>query len=210
MSFLNTTRRGPSLAHFFGNVRYKTTREQREIPENGPKLSLGATRSVGTMKSHFVAWRNGTGRVTFLQSSDPNLSYGKFDYITPPTEVEYADKFKTAFEKAKDAEVSGEDYDPTEYLSEKEKKTRHVHDACGVHESTKGQGDGSWFGVKPFTLSGTVGHTMLPRETSNLNQLEVKLLRDDLKIELATPAEEEVNLSWKVSSLVVISDYFLY
>ena len=51
---------------------------------------------------------------------------------------------------------------------------------------------------------------MLPRETSNLNQLEVKLLRDDLKIKLATPAEEEVNLSWKVSSLVVISDYFLY
>ena len=35
MGFLNTTKRGPTLAFKFGNTRYNTTREQRNIPENG-------------------------------------------------------------------------------------------------------------------------------------------------------------------------------
>ena len=40
-----------------------------EISENGPLLTVGATIAIGQRTAHFVAYRNGTGRVTFLQSS---------------------------------------------------------------------------------------------------------------------------------------------
>ena len=82
MGFLNTTRRGPTLAFRFGNTRYNTSREQREIPENGPMLSVGTTRTVREATSFFVAYRNGTGRVTFLQSTIPSLTYACFDYVS--------------------------------------------------------------------------------------------------------------------------------
>jgi hypothetical protein len=99
MGFLNTVKRGPSLAFKFGLTRYNTNREQRDIPENGPVLSLGAVRSVGSVVCHFVAYRNGTGRVTFLQSTIPSLSYGSFDYITTHKELRYAKPYKAILQK---------------------------------------------------------------------------------------------------------------
>ncbi len=76
MGFLNTTKRGTTLAFKFGATRYNTTCDQREISETGPMLSLDAVRSVGNATCHFVAYRNGTGHVTFLQSTIPSLTYG--------------------------------------------------------------------------------------------------------------------------------------
>ena len=194
LEFLNTTKRGPALAYRFGLVRYKSSRDQRDIPERGPRLSLGATRKVGQVTSYFVAWRNGTGRVTFLQSSDQNLSHGHFDYMTPPSEMGYAKKFKHAV----DTLSSKDDYDPTLLLSEREKEVRAVHEEHGVREACKRQGDSSWLGVRPNTISGTVGHGMLPRDTSKLTRLEIELICDDLKKKLKTPAQLEVDLSWRV------------
>ena len=66
MGFLNTTKRGPSLVFKFGATRYNTSRDQREITESGPVLSLGTVRSVGNAVCHFVAYCTGTGKVTFL------------------------------------------------------------------------------------------------------------------------------------------------
>lgn len=66
MGFLNTTKRGPSLAFKFGMNRYNTSLEQKDIPENGHVLCLNAEHSVGNAVCHFVAYRNGTGRVNFL------------------------------------------------------------------------------------------------------------------------------------------------
>merc|ERR1712176_990382 len=136
LSFLNTTQRGPLLPFKFGHTKYKCNREQQDISERGPRLSLGAVRKVGSVQSHLVAWRNGLRRVTFLQSSDPNLSYGHF-YMTPSTEHEYAKKFKHAV----DTLSVNPNYDPTELLSEREKERRLVHDAHDVLEATKGQVD---------------------------------------------------------------------
>ena len=42
MGFLNTTKRGPSLAFKFGATRYNTTQDQCKITKSGPVLSLGA------------------------------------------------------------------------------------------------------------------------------------------------------------------------
>ena len=64
MGFLNTTKRGPSLAFSFGATRYNTTWDQQEIIEKGTVLSLGAVWSVGNAVCHFFAYWNGTGRVT--------------------------------------------------------------------------------------------------------------------------------------------------
>ena len=50
MGFLNTTKRGPTLAFKFGVTRYNTTRDQYEIAECGPVLTLGAVRSVGNVR----------------------------------------------------------------------------------------------------------------------------------------------------------------
>merc|ERR1712157_532067 len=136
--------------------------EQQDISERGPRLSLGAVCKVGSVQSHLVAWRNGLGRVTFLQSSDPNLSYGHFNYMTPSTEHEYAKKFKHAV----DTLSVNPNYDPTELLSEREKERRLVHDAHDVLEATKGQVDPSWFGVKHNTLSDDVmGRNVEPSST---------------------------------------------
>jgi hypothetical protein len=69
LDILNTVKRSPSLAFKFGNTSYKSNREQCMISENGPALSVGATRNVNGRTLYFTAWRSGTGHVTFLQSS---------------------------------------------------------------------------------------------------------------------------------------------
>lgn len=56
MEFLNTTKRGPSLAFKFSITQYNTSQEQIEIPENGPVLSLGAIRSVDNVICDFVSY----------------------------------------------------------------------------------------------------------------------------------------------------------
>ena len=66
------------LAFKFEATRYNTTWDQHEIPESIPVLSLGTVQSVGNEICHFVAFRNETGKVTFLQSTIPLLSYGNF------------------------------------------------------------------------------------------------------------------------------------
>lgn len=78
---LNTVKRSPSLAFKFGNTAYKANREQRVISENGPALSIGATRNANGRILYFTAWRSGTGRVTFLQSSKRSLSASCMQYI---------------------------------------------------------------------------------------------------------------------------------
>ena len=122
MGFLNTTKRGPSLAFKFGSTRYNTSRDQRDISENGPIVSLGAVRCVGSAVCHFVAYRNGTGRVTFLQSTNPSLSYGCFDYVTVVKDYEYSRRFslKETF--------NGDDYDPEDYLSIHDVTIREIFD----------------------------------------------------------------------------------
>ena len=111
---MNTTKRGPSLAFKFGATRYNTSCDQREITESGPVLSLGAVRSVGNAVCHFIAYRNGTGRVTFLLSTIPSLSYGDFDYVTVHKDQEYARQFSDIL--CKETHID-DDYDPQDYLS---------------------------------------------------------------------------------------------
>ena len=83
MGFFNKTKCGPSLAFKFGMTHYNTSHEQRYISENGPALCLGADCSVSNAVCHFFPYRNGTGRVTFLQSTIPSFTHGCFD-TSPP------------------------------------------------------------------------------------------------------------------------------
>jgi len=99
MGFLNTTKRGLSLAFKLVATRYNTSRDQCDITASGPVLSLGAVRSVGNAVCHFVTYRNGTCRVTFLQSTIPSLSYGNFDYVTVHRDQEYTRQFSDILHK---------------------------------------------------------------------------------------------------------------
>ena len=45
---------------------------------------------MGNTGCNFVAYRNGTGRVTFLQITIPSLSYGNFDYVTDWKDYDYS------------------------------------------------------------------------------------------------------------------------
>ena len=102
------------MAFKFGSTRYNTSRDQRDISENGPVVSLGAVRCVGSAVCHFVAYRNGTGRVTFLQSTNPSLSYGRFDYVTAVKDYEYSRRFSEILQKET---FNDDEYDPEDYLS---------------------------------------------------------------------------------------------
>jgi hypothetical protein len=55
MEFSNTTKRLQLSAFKFGMTWYNTLQEQRDIPENGPVLSLGAVRSIDDAICHFGA-----------------------------------------------------------------------------------------------------------------------------------------------------------
>jgi hypothetical protein len=90
----NTTKRGPSLAFKFGNTSYRSSRPQRVIPESGPPVVLGATRAVGGRTAFFVAYRNGTGRVTFLQSTRPEFSAENIEYISVSKDQLYSRHFQ--------------------------------------------------------------------------------------------------------------------
>jgi len=51
MGFLNTTKRGISLAFKLGTTQYNTSCDQCDITESGADYSLGAVRSVASSLS---------------------------------------------------------------------------------------------------------------------------------------------------------------
>lgn len=159
MGFLNTTKRGPTLAFKFGNTCYNTTREQRDIPENGPMLSLGATRSVRDATSHFVAYRNGRGPVTFLQSTIPSLTYGSFDYVSVHSDKIYSMKFSDILRKKL---YYDDDYDPATFLSERDSCLRDIFDHHCIYLACNGQGGNDWRFMRTFTITPTLCHAILP------------------------------------------------
>ena len=133
MDNLNTRKRGPSIPFSFGNTYYKTSVDQQDIPDNGPFLVLGATQAVGLRTSHLVAYRNDTGRVTFLQSTMPSLSYVNIDFCTEYGDHDYARTFEFA------AEVLSlhENYKPDEFLSDQVLEKRVHFDLHNVFEHTQ-------------------------------------------------------------------------
>jgi hypothetical protein len=194
MGFLNTTKRGPSLAYRFGVTRYNTSRDQRDIPENGPVLSLGAVRSVGSAVCHFVAYRNGTGRVTFLQSTNPNFSYGHFDYVTTVKEYDYARKFSEIISK----DIHEEDnYEVEEYLTLREASIRELFDKHCVYLATRGQGGDEWRYLRCFTFTSTLCHAILPRSEEGLSEDWISLFKDDLGLSLRSVDDIDVDISFQ-------------
>ena len=187
MENVHTTKRGPSLAFTFGKTKYKTTRDQREISESGPPLSLGATRAVGGRTSYMTAYRNGTSRVTLLQTTLPTMSYGKFDYVTEYEEFDYA----KSFEKAASSDCLKDGYDPVERLSERDAERRFQHDAHNVYEQTKRTNGIEWQWGRKLTISSTVGNEVLPKKEDDLTPEQKTLLRDDLGKKLISALERD-------------------
>ena len=109
---------------------------------------------------HFVAYRNGMGRVTFLQSTMPSLSYGSFDYITAHIEMRYPTQFKDILQKEKH---NDDNYEPEEYLTIREITMREIFDQHGVYVACNGQGGDEWRYMRSFTISSTLCYAILPR-----------------------------------------------
>lgn len=187
----NTVKRGPKQAFKFGKTGYKTNKEQRDVSEKGPALSLGATRAIGDRTIHQTLWRNGVGRCTMLQSTDPTLSHGNMDYITQYEDIEYGKKFAKAVEESSNNDGN---YNPESLLSETEKAERKVYDDHNVMMASKGQGGDEWRHIRFGFITSTKGHVALPRKESELqSEEEIKLLRDDLgrQLEAETTQEDE-------------------
>ena len=106
-------------------------------------------RQVGSQRSQLVLYRNGTGRCTLLQSSNPSLSASNFDYVTTYTEVEYAKKFEEAADKLSE----DEEYDPANLLDGDDFDRRYALDSLNVLEVTKGQGGAEWRSARPFHIT---------------------------------------------------------
>ncbi len=129
LGFVHTTKRGPSLCFVFGTVNYKTSREQWCISKNGPMLSLRATRAIGNTTLHLVLYRNGTGRIAILQSSDPSLSYSNIEYVTMYSDIEYAMRYlKIIMEQSTKSASSS--YDPTKFIPPEQ---RIFYQLCQEH-----------------------------------------------------------------------------
>ncbi len=82
VQFVHTTKCGPSLCFIFGKVNYQMTTEQQAISKSGPIISMGAMQAIEESTSFLILYQNGTGCVTFLQSSNPALGYSNIEYIT--------------------------------------------------------------------------------------------------------------------------------
>ena len=71
----------------------------------------------GNIKSHVVAYPNGTGQMTFVQSTRPSLAYDCIDYVTEYNNIEYARKCSDIIRDELRKEI---DYDPLLFLSKRE------------------------------------------------------------------------------------------
>ena len=185
MDNLNTRKRGPSIPFSFGNTYYKTSVDQRDIPENGPFLVLGATQAVGLRTSHLVAYCNGTGRVTFLQSTMPSLSYGNIDFCTEYGDHDYARTFEFA---AKVLSLR-ENYKPDEFLSDRVLEIRVHFDLHNVFKHTQRQNGIEWHGARANTMTSTVD--VLPTEVDRLNAAEQSLISDDIGKRLTSQSDAD-------------------
>ena len=178
MDFLNTVKRGPSLPFKFGTTSYKTSISQIDILENGPMNVWGATRSIGEKTGYIVVFRNGVGRVTILQSTDPSLSFENFDYVTHPSDDSYSEMFIQA-------ESNGGV--PSEMLTEKYCTLAGFN----LLELTQFQGGVEWILLRRFRLTSTLGWTALRKRKSELTEAQSDLLTADLGLQLVTEAVDD-------------------
>jgi hypothetical protein len=116
----------------------KASRPQCVIPESGPPVVLRATRAVGGRTAFFVAYRNGTGRVTFLQSTRPEFSTENIEYMSVSWDQLYSKHFQ-AMLKLKRSAREGDAY-MGEPLGRKESSLR----AKRLREETRAQGSMCW------------------------------------------------------------------
>jgi hypothetical protein len=161
-------------------------------------LSLGATRTVGDATSYFVAYRNGTGRVTFLQSTIPSLSYACFDYVPVASDRAYSKTFSQILRKQTYDE---DDYDPTTFLSERESFLREIFDRHCVYLACKDQGGDDWRFLRCFTITSTLCHVILPRVKQMLNEEHIDLLENGLGLALKDEAEIDADDMWQHTSI---------
>ena len=110
-------------------------------------------QSVSNANCHFVAYRNGTGRVTFLQRTIPSLTCGSFDYISTHNDMSNAKQFKEILQKDKHSE---DDYNTEDYLLIRENTVRELFDRHCVYAACKDQGGDEWRHMHVFTITSTL------------------------------------------------------
>merc|ERR1711971_445776 len=101
---------------------------------------------------------NGTGCVTLLQSTLPNLTYGSFNYVTKYSGFEYAKIFDNAIISASQIY----DYDPTDLIIDLDSEKRLQYDAHNVYEHPKSQSGVEWHWDRKNSISSTVSNKVLP------------------------------------------------
>jgi hypothetical protein len=127
----------------------------------------------------------------------PSLTYGCFDYVTTQNDIEYARQFSDILRK--DIH-SAEDYDPEDYLTEREKFMREIYDKHCLYAACKGQGGDEWRVMRAFTFTSTSCHAILPRSDEDLNDSEYSLLKDDLGLSIKSSEDVELDISWMEKS----------
>jgi hypothetical protein len=173
----NTTKHGPMLAFKSGKTSYMANQHQRVVPESGPPVVLGATRAVGGRTAFFVAYRNGTGRVTFLPSACPEFSAENIEYMSVSQDQLYSKHFQ-AMLKLKRSQ--GGDA----YTGEPVGRKELVLHAKGLQEETRAQGSMCWQTLRQFWITSTVSHWLLPRSQIEYSYMEAELLEQSIGLRL--------------------------
>lgn len=181
LNVFNTVKRGPSQPFKFGKTSYKQRLDvnQRDIPEQGPCLSLGATKTIGGRTLYQTAWRNGTDRVTLLQSTKSGHAASNIEYESIASEKSYSKLFQAACSSGASEEVATCLLYKEQALIER-----------GLVEECKGQGTPEWFALHRFRASSTLAFHSLPKTKEELSQDQVDLLETKLGLRLAQTTEE--------------------
>jgi hypothetical protein len=122
------------------------------------------------------------------------MTYSDFDYVTEPKEFEYARRFGEILKKELHNE---DDYEPDDYLSNRDSTIREIFDRHCVYLACKGQGGDEWRYLRSFTITSTMCHAILPRTDDGLSDEEVTLLKTDLGLALRSAEDVEVDISWQ-------------
>ncbi len=182
VQFVHTTKCRPALCYVFGKVNYQSTTEQQNMSESCPIISMGATRVIGESTLYFVLHWNGIGCVTFLQTSEPSLSYSNIEYVRTYHDIEYATTDSNIISQQSSV-VKDASYNPTKYhLDIDDIKFHAMPKEHNLQSMTKGQGGIKWHYSRSFHITSKVLYYVLPREQDSLSNPEVSLLCDNIGI----------------------------
>lgn len=171
---LNTVKRSATLPFVFGKVGFTKPTSIMEIPEFGTKTVFYAQKKIGRRFQHLTAFRSGTGRVTFLSSTESGKEAFMWTLIPKNVSTWHLSP-------------------PSEFLLET------LLPENDITTLTVTQRDATWFAMRIFRFTSTTAVTTLRRLSGNVSKYSwfnnmrstLRLLQEDIGLSVSNMAETD-------------------